>query len=151
MQSNVDLVKQVFTSIEKGEFSSAEKMFADDFRFKGPSLVALDKRQYLEAHEALVAAMPDWKFNPSDWREEGDQVLVNVHITGSHTRPLHYPFPFMKDEAPTNRRITLPEEPTRVLVRSGKIAAIEADTVSGGGIMGVLAQLGIREAVSAGV
>jgi hypothetical protein len=38
-----------------------------------------------------------------------------------------------------------------VTIENGKVAMIEADNVPGGGIMGVLEQLGIRLPVPAGV
>jgi hypothetical protein len=149
--SNIDLVKQVFSEIEQGNVQEAGKKFSDDFTFKGPSLMALTKEQYLSAHKALVEAIPDWKFNATDWQEQGDIVKVNVHITGTHTRILRYPFPQLKEEVPTDNSIILPEEPTRVTVQNGMIAAMEADTVPGGGIRGVLQQLGIKPPIPVGV
>jgi hypothetical protein len=37
----------------------------------------------------------------------------------------------------------LPKEPTTVTVKDGKISRLEAAVVPGGGVMGVLAQLGV--------
>ena len=150
MLSNMDLVKKVFSQIESGKVKEAGEFLSDDFWFKGPSLMTLNKRQYLEAHEALVNALPDWKFNATGWQEEGDVVKMKVRITGTHTRPLNYPFPGIQPGSPTNNRISLPDEPTQVTVRSGKIVSIEADTVPGGGIRGVFEQLGIKPPVPVG-
>lgn len=150
--SNIDVVQQFLSSLEQGNMHAAAQMLSDHFLFKGPSLLVLTKAQYLEAHGALVQAIPDWQYNPTGWREEGDTVSVKMHITGTHTHTLRYPFPSVfKEEPPTHRHLSLPEETTRVEVRDGKITSMEADIVPGGGIMGVLEQLGLKAPVPAGV
>jgi hypothetical protein len=42
----------------------------------------------------------------------------------------------------TGKRLSLPKEPGAFTIKDGKIARLEAANVPGGGVMGVLAQLG---------
>ena len=92
---------------------------------------------------AMVAAMPDWKFNATDFKENGNQVTLTFQITGTQTGELNLPMPGFQKLPATGKHVSLPKEPTTVTVKDGKISRLEAAVVPGGGVMGVLAQLGV--------
>jgi len=142
--SNTDLVKTVLAAFESGDTKKAEGMLADDMVFAGPVPQPIGKREFVGLQTALVAAIPDWKFNPSDFKEQGDKVMLKVHINGTHTKPLTLPPMGIQSLPATGKHVQLPYEPLTITVKDGKATRIEAEHVEGGGVPGVLAQLGIN-------
>jgi hypothetical protein len=92
----------------------------------------------------MTAGFPEWKINPMNFKEEGDQVKFAVQITGTHTQPLSLPMPGMPPIPPTGKEIRNPREPITATVRNGKVTRLEATVVPNGGVMGVLNQLGVQ-------
>jgi predicted ester cyclase len=111
--------------------------------FAGPVPQPVGKREFVGLMNALVAAIPDWKFNATDYKQNGNQVFVTFQITGTQTGELNLPMPGFPKLPPTGKRISLPREPTVVTIKDDKISRLEASVVPGGGVAGVLAQLGV--------
>jgi predicted ester cyclase len=142
--SATDIVKTVLAALEAGDMNKAGSLVADDMVFAGPVPQPIGKREFLGLQGALVAAIPDWKFNASDYKEQGDTVRVKVHISGAHTAPLSLPALGIQSLPPTGKRVQLPYEPITISVKNGKVTRIETEHVEGGGVPGLLAQLGVR-------
>jgi hypothetical protein len=68
---------------------------------------------------------------------------VVFQITGTQTGELNLPLPGFQKLAATGKHVSLPKEPTTVTVKDGKISRLESTVVPGGGVSGVLAQLGV--------
>ena len=112
--------------------------------FAGPMPKPVGKREFIGLQTALVAAIPDWKFNAGEYKEQGDKVMVKAHISGTHTRPLSLTPMGIQSLAPTGKKVQLPYENLTVTVKNGKATRIDAEHVEGGGVPGVLAQLGVK-------
>ena len=83
----IDVVKAGLAASEAGQTSQFSSMLTDDMVFAGPVPQPVGKREFVGLMTALVAAMPDWKFNAMDYKQNGDQVTVMFQITGTHTCP----------------------------------------------------------------
>jgi predicted ester cyclase len=142
--SATDLVKAGLAAVEAGDFKKLDSMVADDMVFAGPAPEPLGKREFIGVQMAMNKAMPDWKFNASDFKEDGDVVTVTFQITGTQTGELSLPMPGMQPLPPTGKKVSLPKEPGTFTVKNGKLARLEVTSVPGGGVMGVLAQLGVK-------
>jgi predicted ester cyclase len=139
----IDVVKAGLAASESGQTSKFESFLTDDMVFAGPVPQPVGKREFVGLMSALVAAIPDWKFNATDFKENGNQVTVTFQITGTQTGELNLPMPGFPKLPPTGKHVSLPKEPTTVTVKDGKISRLEASVVPGGGVAGVLAQLGV--------
>jgi predicted ester cyclase len=93
---------------------------------------------------AMLKAMPDWKFNATDFKEDGDQVTVPLRITGTHTGELQLPMPGLPAIPASGTKVSLPAEPSTFTVKNGKLAKLEVANTPGGGVMGILFQLGVN-------
>jgi predicted ester cyclase len=142
--SNTDLVKATLAAFESGDTKKAESLLSDDMVFAGPMPQPVGKKEFIGLQGALVAAIPDWKFNASDYKEQGDKVTLKAHISGTHTKPLTLPPMGIQSLPPTGTRVQLPYESLTVTVKNGKATRIEAEHVEGGGVPGLLAQLGVK-------
>ena len=140
----IDVVKAGLAASEAGQAGRFADMLSDDMVFAGPVPEPVGKREFVGLMTAMVAALPDWKFNAMDFKQNGDQVTVVFQITGTQTGELDLPLPGFPKLPATGRHVSLPKEPTTVTVKDGKIIRLELAVVPGGGVPGVLAQLGVR-------
>jgi predicted ester cyclase len=139
----IDVVKAGLAASESGQTSKFSSFLTDDMVFAGPVPQPVGKREFVGLMNALVAAIPDWKFNATDYKQNGNQVFVTFQITGTQTGELNLPMPGFQKLPPTGKHISLPREPTVVTIKDDKISRLEASVVPGGGVAGVLAQLGV--------
>jgi hypothetical protein len=103
----------------------------------------LGKQEFLAVQSAFQRAFPDWSFHSHDEKEQGDTVRTAVQITGTHTRDLVVPLPGMPPLPATGKHVSLPEEHLTFTFEGETIARLTSDNVPGGGIPGVLAQIGV--------
>src|SRR4051812_13339554 len=85
VMSAMDVVKEGLAATEAADFGKLESLIADDFAMSGPVPMPVGKREFIGLMMALTQVMPDWKFNASDFKENGDQVTVPLQISGTHT------------------------------------------------------------------
>ena len=139
----INVVKAGLAASESGQTSKFSDSLTDDMVFAGPVPQPVGKHEFVGLMTAMVAAIPDWKFNATDFKENGNQVTMTFQITGTQTGELNLPMPGFQKLPPTGKHVSLPKEPTTVTVKDGKISRLEATVVPGGGVAGVLAQLGV--------
>lgn len=138
------VVKQVIGAIEGGDFSAARALLHDDFKFSGPVPQPIGPEAWIGVHQALYAAMPDLRFNPTNFTDDGHAVRFNVALTMHHAGTLAIPALGIADLEPTNKSISLPQESATVVVRDGKLASWSNVTPADGGVPRILAEAGAR-------
>jgi hypothetical protein len=141
---NTKIVEGFLQAIEKNDFVKAESFVSKDFKVMGVSPDPLGTKEFLGAHRALGIGMPDFKFNYKIEREKNNVVDMKVKLTGTQTHELPAPIPGLKNIPATNKFLKMPEEPLQVTIRDNKIAVINLKQVPGGGLPGILKQLGVE-------
>jgi predicted ester cyclase len=139
----IDVVKAGLAASEAGQPGKFAEFLADDMVFTGPVPQPIGKREFIGLQTAMVAAMPDWKFNAKDFKQDGDKVTATFQITGTQTGELNLPMPGFPKVPASGKRVSLPQEGMTFRVIDGKISRMESAKVPGGGVPGVLAQLGV--------
>jgi hypothetical protein len=139
-----DLVLEFFHAIEEKDFDRAAKCLSNDFRFSGPTPKPVDSKECIDVHRHLVTAIPDWRFNYKPIKEDQNEVVGKVHITGTHTRELTLPMiQNLGPVQPTGKRISMPEETVHATIKGNKISRFHVDVPPNGGIMGLLSSIGV--------
>jgi hypothetical protein len=138
-----EITSKVLDALEKGDIKSSASYYADNLTFSGPVPMPLNKTQFLDLMTKVTTGVPDWKFNKHDLRVEGQTVIVPVQVTGTQTRTLPGLMPGMPDLPATNRSFRIPPEVIRVTFQGDRVVDIHVDPVPGGGIPGMLEQLGV--------
>lgn len=138
-----DITNQALDAVERGDVRSSASLYADDFRFTGPLPTPLDKNQYLDVMEKVRQGAPNFRFNRHDLHIDGQTVVVPVQITGTQTGTLRSLMPGMPDLPPTGKSFRLPPETIRVRFQGDRAVEVHVDEVPGGGILGMLEQLGV--------
>ena len=135
-----ETVMKADKEISGGELSKVGGYLAEDFRFVGVGPQPLNKDQTLGVWATLRAGMPDFNHNLGNLREAGNIVYATVEVTGTHTATLSIPHgPTLPA---TGRKWHNPLERIAITVRDGKITEWAVEPVPGGGMAGLLGQLG---------
>ena len=141
--TKTETIKAFSAALEAREFEKAASYLTDDFVFKGPVPMPVGKQEFIAIQSAFESAFEDWSFNSHDEVEQGNKVVAAVQITGTHTQDLVLPMPGMPTIPATHKKISLPEEHLEFTFRGDKVASLTSDNVPGGGVPGVLQQIGV--------
>jgi predicted ester cyclase len=142
--SKIDTVKAFSEALETRDFDKAASYLADDFVFTGPVPQSIGKQAFIAVQSAFEDAFQGWSFNSHDEVEQGEKVVAAVQITGTHTRDLVLSMPGMPPIPATGKGVSLPVEHITFTFKGDKIASLTSDNVPGGGVAGVLAQIGVQ-------
>lgn len=140
--SAMDLVKQGLAAVDARDFAKLGSLVADDFMMEGPVPEPVGKAAFIGLLQALTAGIPDWNFNISGMSEEGDVVHLTNAISGTHTGTLNLPM-LPGPVAATGKTIKLPSEPVDYVVTNGKVTRQTVGDTPGGGLAGLLQQIGV--------
>lgn len=139
-----ELVRNALQALETGDMTAAERYYSDELVFTGPVPEALGKKVFLGLMQAIIQSSPDFSFNLKEVEEEGpDRAAAHISISGTQTQTLRGLMPGMPDTPPTNRHYQIPHEVVHCKVKGDKAVAIHVDPVPGGGIPGLLEQIGV--------
>jgi hypothetical protein len=141
---NTKIVEEFFEAIEKNDFTRAESLVSQDFKVTGVGPEPLGVKEFLGAHRAFGQGMPDFRFNYKIGSESKNIVEARVKLSGTHTKDMPGPIPGVKTIPPTNRAVRMPEEKVRFTLKDNKIVSLNLEKVPGGGLPGVLKQLGVE-------
>jgi predicted ester cyclase len=136
-----DVFERYSQAIDRNDMKTAAELVHDEFRLEGAGLDGIGKKEFVAAMKAQLDAFPDYSENATCLREEGDVVHFTAHVTGTQKGVLA--FPGMKPVQPTGRKIRLPPEPAWVRVKDGRLLVYHVEAVAGGGVGGILVQLGV--------
>ena len=136
-----------FTLVERKQLDAAFALLADELVVHGPAPVPLGKREFMAVFTAWANACSDFRFNCDDARDLGQgKVKTTIAISATLDGDLvGLPVPGLPPRvAPTGKKAQLPTEEPVFTIVGGKITAITFATPPGGGIEGMLAQMGVR-------
>jgi predicted ester cyclase len=140
----VELTRKFFKLLEMKDSEAAAKLLSDNFIFSGPVPEPIDGPAYIDMQTKLAAAFPDWSFNLGDLHLHGDEVHASVMITGTHQGDLDMSPIMMTTIPPTGKSVQLPREEITVTTNGDTISSIVNEPVMGGGVPGLLSQLGVE-------
>lgn len=138
----IDIVKSGLRAWEASNADILDSLLSEDFTFSGPVPQPLSKNEFIGFMQAVLAVYPNFRFNESSIKQEGEQVSVICHITGTHTGTLE--LPGLPAISATGKKVTSPAEVQHFRIKSGKIVAVIAELAPGGVLPRLLAQLGVH-------
>jgi predicted ester cyclase len=138
--------RKLMEALEKGDREGAGQYVTDDFTVTGPTPDPIGKAEFLGLHYILAQAFPDFSFNVIQVKQQGDEVEGTIHITGTQTGVLDVseiglPIPPLQ---PTGKKVVMPEEHPVLTIRGDKFSSLHLPKVPGGGLPGILQQLGLQ-------
>lgn len=142
--NNLEVAKRAADLLESRDLTGFQAMLADDFRAKGTTL-ELTKQQSLGALKIFFTAFPDHRFGFAGFEEKGDLIYCTGQETGTHKgildlNPLGMPVLL----PPTGKSFKLPKSVFTFRVVGDKVTYYGEEAVKGGGLAGILDQLGVK-------
>ena len=142
--SYLEVAKRFADLLEAGDVKGLQTFLADDFRAKGATR-ELTKQQALGYLQIFFTAFPDHRFGFTDFEEKGDWVHCTGQETGTHQGVLDLnPFGMPISLPPTGKSFQLPKSVHSLRVAGDKVAHYNEEAVQGGGLAGILEQLGVK-------
>ncbi len=143
----VEVVETFITALQSGETDEAATMMSPDFNSTGfgGTLFAkpLDKGEFLVLQSALYGAMPDMQYNLANLHAQNDQTVTGtIRLAGTQTNDLEVPFLLLPTIKAEQNTISLPETPVTFQLKHSLVALMNVRTEPGGGMDGLVQQLG---------
>ena len=91
----------------------------------------------------MRAAFPDIDYRMRLLEVDGDTVRVSSQLSGTHSGALDLTPLGMGVIEATGKSFSLPEETSTASLEGGQLRELKATPTEGGGLMGILAQLGV--------
>ncbi len=139
-----ELAEAFTRAFNSGDIDTLASFLSDDFRFSGPVPEPIGKDQWVGLSRILKAAFPDIKYNIRITGIEGNVVKTANQVTGTHTNGLDMSFMGMPVIPATGKAFSNPEETAETTVEGDKVTAMHVTIAEGGGLMGILAQIGVK-------
>jgi hypothetical protein len=136
-------VRNLLAAIEANDMETAMSYLSSDFQLSGPVPEPIGAREWLGLHSALNQGMPDFSFNVKEVRANGNRVYTTVQISGTQTNDLDLSAMGMGVIPATGMAVQLPEEHPVATFDGDQIVSIDLEPVEGGGVPGILHQLGV--------
>jgi predicted ester cyclase len=139
-----ETAEAVVSAINANDWETVASYLADDFQFSGPVPEPIGPAEWIGTNMALNAGMPDMAFNVQIVGVEGNTIRTVSQMTGTHTADLDLTQMGIGVIPATGNAISLPAENGASEVVDGKLVSLHLDTPPGGGMFGMLAQLGVE-------
>jgi hypothetical protein len=139
-----EIAEQFKAAFERQDYQTCMNYLDDGFTFSGPVPKPLNAEQWMGTVKGMHAAFPDINYNLTVTGAEGNKVKVSTQLTGTHTADWDMSAMGMGVVPATNKSFSNPKEHGVMTVESGKITSYEISASEGGGVPGVLKQLGVQ-------
>jgi hypothetical protein len=146
------VVNDFMEALGAKDYTKAAGLLADTATISGLTPAPLSRGHFINVMSKLAEGFPNLGLNfqlveETGQTEEGSQVRGTVQMSGTQVNSFELP-PLGIGQIPEmGRSISLPEESWEYLVREHVIASIQVERKPGGGIEGLLNQLGIHDPI----
>src|SRR5262249_27096388 len=133
MDKKFETVMTFMTALQSGDLELAARVSSSDLVVSGLLTRPLSQREFLALQGELLIAMPDFSYNLTDLKRNGDDVQALIRVSGTQTNNLSLPMVGLQSIPATGLAVGLPQ--TRVIyqVEEGQVLAMEIEQVVGGG------------------
>lgn len=149
MTRATDIVNAFMQALEAKEFTRAASYLSDSMVLTGFTPAPLPKKQYINIMSELAEGFPNLAYNVQRVEEVaetmgGNRVKASVQITGTQTDSFQLPSLGIGPIPQLAGAVSLPEENWEYQIEENAIVSIRVGRKPGGGIEGLLNQLGFR-------
>lgn len=145
--SATDTVRNFINALEANETEATTKALADNFMFSGWTPQPLNKKQFLDMISEIKEGIPSLMFNlhnlnEQDSIEQGATVTGNIQVAGYQSDSFEIIVLSLPIIPQLGKSVSLPVEDVTFIVQGEQIARMMVKRAPGGGIEGLLHQLG---------
>ena len=137
-------VQALMDAVQQGDFEKAKSLLSDDFQFSGPVPEPINGAQWMGMSANLKTAFPNLDYQFHVEGTDGDAVKISAELKGTHSNDLDLTAMGMGVIPATKKSFANPHEHGTVTVKGDKVASWAVEATKGGGVMGILSQLGVE-------
>ena len=141
-----EIVQALFDSVQRGDFQKARFLVSKDCQFRDGSAEPIKREAWMGIHRSLKKAFPNLDYHFHVDRVDGldgGVVKISAELKGTHSGVLDLTCVGLGVTPATDKSFATPCEHGKVTIKGGKVAAWVVEPMEGGGLMGILGQLGI--------
>lgn len=138
-----EIVQSLLDSVQRGDFEKAKSLLSNDFQFSGPVPEPINRETWLGITKNLKKAFPNLDYHFRVDGVEGDVTKISAELKGTHSGVLDLNQVGLGVTPATNKSFATPREHGKVTCKDDQIISWVVDRIEGGGLMGILSQLGI--------
>ena len=141
-----EIVQALFDSVQRGDFQKARFLVSNDCRFSGSVPESIKREVWMGINKNLKKACPNLDYHFHVDRVDGLDgcvVKISAELKGTHSGVLDLSPVGLGVTPATHRTFAAPREHGRVTIKGDKVVSWVVDRIEGGGLTGILAQLGI--------
>lgn len=139
-----ELAEAFMEAFQAGDFDTAASYLSDDFRFSGPVPQPISGPEWMGMSAAMKAAFPDLNYNFQVVSVKGNVVKTRTQLSGTHTGNLDLSGMGMGVIPASGVSFNNPVEEGEATIRGGQMTSLHIHSVAGGGLAGILAQIGVE-------
>jgi predicted ester cyclase len=141
---SVEQVARDFVTTMTDEEKTRAHLAADAMVSGGVLPQPMPAMEVFNLIRAIHAAFPDLKFEVEQVTVNGNEATVDVQLIGTNTGSLSMPLPGMSGSIPPTGKKVAVKDVFVVTVQDDKVSHMRVQSPAGGGLPGVLAQLGVN-------
>jgi len=138
-----EIVQTLLDSVQRGDFQKAKSLLSNDYQFSGPVPEPINAETWMEINKSLKKAFPDLDYRFHVDSVDGDVAEISAELKGTHSGVLDLSPVGLGVTPATNKTFATPREHGKVTFKGDKVVSWIVDKIEGGGLMGILTQLGI--------
>jgi hypothetical protein len=141
-----EIAQALLDSVQRGDFEKAKFLVSNDCQFSGLVPEFIRREAWIGINKNLKKAFPnlDYHFHMDGLEGlDGHVVKISAEIKGTHSGDLDLRSVGLGVTPATNKSFATPHEHCRVTIKGGKVASWVAEPIEGGGLIGILGQLGL--------
>ena len=138
-----EIVQALLDSVQRGDFEKAKTLLSNDFQFSGPVPEPINRETWMGINKNLKKAFPNLDYHFHVDGVDGDVIKISAELKGTHSGVLDLSPVGLGVIPATNKSFATPREHGKVTIKGDKVVSWVVDRIEGGGLMGILGQLGI--------
>ena len=141
-----EIVQALVDSVQRGDFEKAQSFLSNNYQFSGSIPKPLNRDIWMAINRNLKKAFPnlDYHFHLDGVDGlDGSVIRISSELKGTHRGTLDLSPLGLGATPATDKSFATPREHGRVTIKGDKVVSWVVDRIEGGGLMGVLGQLGL--------
>ena len=138
-----EIVQTLLDAVQGGDYETAKSLLADDFQFSGPVPEPIGGKEWLGMSANLKAAFPDLDYHFKIEGVEGEVVKTSNQLSGTHNGEFDLTAMGMGLIPASGKSFSMASENAQATVSGSKVVSFQVQPTEGGGVMGILKQLGV--------
>jgi hypothetical protein len=144
IMNSQETVQALMDSVQRGDFDRAKTLLSDDFRFKGMIPRAINGKIWLRMGASLKMAFSGLNYHFKMDGADGNVVNTTSQMSGNNRGAVDLTGLHMGVISATHKNFSTATENNKITVKDEKVSSWVVEPTEGGGLMGILGQLGVK-------